>query len=193
VLLLIGLEAWQRRITVFLRYVFLAERRTAFVLLVGSTVLVRFYFAHGVLNWAGDGSSHICYAWLAAYSFAQSEIPIWTNYLGTGSPYLQFYGFLFFYVIGVLAQAVGDLDWTMKLVLAGAHVASGLGMYMFVRRLSGSRPAVFVAGLGFVLCMWHTQQTLIMGVSPCPYFTLCCRCPFTLSSVCGLVFCRCEL
>ncbi|MDP6037755.1 MAG: hypothetical protein QGG64_04335, partial [Candidatus Latescibacteria bacterium] len=109
-------------------------------------------------------------SWLASVSFAQGEIPIWTNYLGAGSPYLQFYGFLFFYLVGFLNLFVGHLDWTIKFVLAGAHVASGLGMYFFVRRLCGSRRAGFVAGLGFVLCMWHMQQTLIMGRFPLSLF-----------------------
>ena len=129
------LEVWKGRLTQMMRWVFVFERRTIVALLLLSLVCVRYYFATGVLNWAGDGSSHICYAWLASHSFSNGEIPIWTNFLGTGSPYLQFYGFLYFYVVGVFDQLIGDLDVTMKGVLAGAHVVSGLGMYLFVRRL----------------------------------------------------------
>ena len=164
------LEVWKARLTQMMRWVFVCERRAVVALLVLSLVCVRFYFAQGVLNWAGDGSSHICYAWLASHSFSNWEIPIWTNFLGTGSPYLQFYGILYFYTVGLLDQLVRDLDVTMKLVLAGAHILSGLGMYFFVRRLLGSRRAAFVAGLAYVLCLWHTQQVLIMGRFPLALF-----------------------
>ncbi|MBT3602376.1 MAG: hypothetical protein HN521_04845, partial [Candidatus Latescibacteria bacterium] len=164
------LEVWKGRLTQMMRWVFVFERRTIVALLLLSLVCVRYYFATGVLNWAGDGSSHICYAWLASHSFSNGEIPIWTNFLGTGSPYLQFYGFLYFYVVGVFDQLIGDLDVTMKGVLAGAHVVSGLGMYLFVRRLLGSRRAAFVAGLAYVLCLWHTQQVLFMGRFPLSLF-----------------------
>lgn len=164
------LEIWKKRLTHLLRWVFAVEQRAIVALVLLSVVCVRYYFAQGVLNWSGDGSSHICYAWLASQSFAQGEIPIWTNYLGGGSPYLQFYGFLFFYAVGLLDQLIGDLDVTMKLILASAHVLSGIGTYFFVRRLTGSRPAAFVAGLAYVLCLWHTQQVLVMGRFPLSLF-----------------------
>ncbi len=169
-LFLIVLELWKQRLTLLLRYLFASERRTLTGLLATSLVLVRFYFARGSINWSGDGSSHMCYAWIASQSFANGEIPIWTNYLGTGSPYLQFYGFLYFYTVGMFNQIIGNLDTTIKLVLATAHVMSGLGMYLFIRRMCGSRPAGFIAGLAYVLCMWHTQQTLIMGRFPLSLF-----------------------
>ncbi len=166
----VGLEIWRGRLTQMMRWVFVCERRTVVALVLVSVVCVRFYFANGVLNWAGDGSSHMCYAWLASQAFANGEMPIWTNYLGAGSPYLQFYGFLFFYLVGLLNQVVGNLDVTIKLVLASAHVVSGLGVYFFVRRLLGSRRAAFVAGVAYVLCLWHTQQVLIMGRFPLSLF-----------------------
>jgi len=166
----VGLEIWRGRLTHLMRWVFVRERRTVVALVLVSVVCVRFYFANGVLNWAGDGSSHMCYAWLASQSFANGELPIWTNYLGAGSPYLQFYGFLFFYVVGLFDQVVGDLDVTIKLVLAGAHVISGLGVYFFVRRLLGARRAAFVAGVAYVLCVWHMQQVLMMGRFPLSLF-----------------------
>lgn len=163
-------EIFRGRLSLLLRWVFVTDRRTVWALVGVSVVCVRFYFASGVLNWAGDGSSHMCYAWLASESFAQGDIPIWTNYLGGGSPYLQFYGFLFFYVVGLLDQVVGDLDSTIKLVLFSAHVLSGVGMFWFVRRLTGGRKAAFVAGLAYVLCVWHMQQVLVMGRFPLSLF-----------------------
>ena len=177
-LLGVVLEIWKQRLTLLMRWVFAGERRTIVALMMLSLVCVRFYFAKGDLNWAGDGSSHICYAWLASQSFANWEMPIWTNYLGAGSPYLQFYGFLFFYVVGIFDQLVSDLDVTMKGVLACAHVLSGLGMYLFVRRFLGNRKAAFVAGLAYVLCLWHVQQVLIMGRFPLSLFYAILPMPF---------------
>ncbi|MCZ6633818.1 MAG: 6-pyruvoyl-tetrahydropterin synthase-related protein [bacterium] len=168
--ILIGLEIWKGRLTDFFEQIFKSESRTRIALLLFSLLLVRFYFARGQLNWAGDGSSHICYAWIASQSFRLGEIPIWTNYLGTGSPFLQFYGFLFFYLVGLTDLFLNDVFSSIKLVMGTSHVLSGLGTYLFVRRLCNSRRAGFIAGLGFVLSMWHTQQVLIMGRLPLSVF-----------------------
>ena len=164
------LELLWRRLTLFLDQVLQTDRRAVWVLGLTSVVLVRFYFARGDVNWAGDGSSHMCYAWLASKAFAQGEIPIWTNYLGTGSPYLQFYGFLYFYLVGIIDLFMGSVDVSVKLVLAGSHILSGIGMCLFVTRLCGSRRAGFLAGVVYVASLWHTQQTLMMGRFPLSVF-----------------------
>ena len=54
--------------------------------------------------------------------------------------------------------------------MAGTHIISGIGMYFFVGNLCQSRRAGFIAGLGYVLCFWHTQQVLIMGRLPLSLF-----------------------
>ena len=165
-LLLVILEVGRGRVSLFLDHLFQSERRTRIALGMLSLVLVRFYFARGELSWAGDTSAHVGYAWLAARSFALGEFPIWTNYFGTGTPYLQFYGFLFFYLVGAVDLFVRDLFLSLKVVLGVSHVVSGLGMYLFVRFLCRSRRAGFVAGLAYVLSFWHTQQVLVMGRLP---------------------------
>ena len=55
-----------------------------------------YYFAPGELNWAGDSPQHISYAFITFKAISNGEWPIWTNHLGAGSPYTQFYGFLFY-------------------------------------------------------------------------------------------------
>jgi hypothetical protein len=89
-------------VTALLGRVFATDTRCIWVLMAGSVVLVRFYFARGGVSWAGDGSLHLTYAALAARAIADGDLPIWTNYFAAGSPFLQFYGFLFFYVVGIL-------------------------------------------------------------------------------------------
>ncbi len=167
---LIVLELWKKRLSTFLCKVFETETRT--LLAVGLTCLlcVRFYFARGDSNLAADTPTHISYAWVASQAFSHGEIPIWTNYFGAGSPYLQFYGFLFFYLCGLVDLLFRDLFFSIKLVMAGGHVFSGIGMYLFVRTLCNSRRAGFLAGIAYVLSVWHIQQVLIMGRLPLSVF-----------------------
>ena len=166
---LLLLEFGRGRLSVFLGRVFSSEKQTLLLLAACSLVLVRFYFARG-MAWAGDAPQHISYAEITAQALKRGEIPTWTNYLGSGSPYLQFYGFLFFYLVAAVDLLFRDLFLSLKLVLAGTHIASGLGAYMLVRRIFRSRPAGFMAGLAYVLCFWHTQQVLIMGRLPLSLF-----------------------
>ena len=165
-LVLLSLEFRRQRLTLFLDYIFASERRTRWFLALSCLVLVRYYFAAGDVNWTGDASAHIAYADIAARSISEFELPIWTNFLGSGTPYLQFYGFLFFYLVGLIDLLFGDLYFSIKLTLAAAHLVSGIGMYMLVRTACGSRRAGFLAGLAFVLCFWHPKQVLIMGRFP---------------------------
>ena len=167
---LVVAEIWKKRLSVLLDELFRTETRTLLALVLSGFVLVRFYFARGDLSWAADTSVHTVYAWIASRAFAQGEFPIWTNYFCAGSPYLQFYGFLFFYIAGLTDLVFRDIHLSVKLVMAGAHVLSGVGMYLFVRTLTGSRPAGFLAGLAYVLSFWHTQQVLVMGRLPLSVF-----------------------
>jgi hypothetical protein len=157
-------------LTALLGRIFSTDTRCIWVLAACSTVLVRFYFARGGVSWAGDGSLHMTYAALAARAIAAGELPIWTNYFAAGSPFLQFYGFLFFYVVGILDLLLGDLNLSVKVVLAVGHVLSGLTMFAFLRVALRSRPAAFLGGLGFVLTFWHTQHVVIMGRLPLSLF-----------------------
>ncbi len=163
-------ELWKRRLSQLLRKIFESESRTILALFVTCLICVRYYFAMGTLNMAADTTLHVTYAFVAAQSFSNGEIPIWTNYFGTGSPYLQFYGFLFFYLVALVALVFQDLHFSIKLVMAGGHVLSGIGMYLFVRTLYNSRRAGFLAGLAYVMSVFHVQQVLIMGRLPLSVF-----------------------
>ena len=163
------LELRGGRFTAYLDWVFTSEKRTLLLLATGSLICVRYYMAPGEL-WTADAPQHVSYAHMTAQALARGEIPIWTNYLGAGSPYLQFYGFLFFYLVGLVDLLCGDIFLSLKLTMAGCHVVSGIGMYLLVRRVCGSRRAGFLAGMAYVLCFWHTQQVLIMGRLPLSLF-----------------------
>ena len=166
---IIVLELWKKRFSTFLSKVFETEKRTLFVLFLACLFCARFYFARGGLAWAADANFHIGYAWIASQAISQGEIPIWTNYFGTGGPYCQFYGFLFFYLTGAVNLLFSDLEFSLKFVMGVSHVFSGIGMYLFVRTLF-NRQAGFIAALAYVICVWHTQQVLIMGRYPLSVF-----------------------
>ena len=144
----------------------------------GQPGFVRYYLAPGDFSWSADQAQHITYSHITARSLSQGEIPIWTNYLGGGTPYLQFYGCLFFYAVGLIDLLWRDIFLSLKVALTAAHVGSGLTMYWLLRATQRSRKAAFVAGLAYVLSFWHAQQVLIMGRLPLSLFYALLPLPF---------------
>jgi len=130
------------------------------------------------MPWGGDAAVHIAYAQLASLSLASGEWPIWTNYFAGGSPYLQFYGFLFFFVVGATDQFIGDIHSSLKMVMGAAHLASGMTLYALARAQRLRRPAAYIASLAYVLCLWHAQQVLFMGRFPLSLFYAVLPLPF---------------
>ena len=151
---------------------------------------MRYYFAPGQLAWGGDAAEHILYTQIAAKSFAVGEWPIWTNYLAGGSPYLQFYGFLFFYISGAVGWLLGDVFTSMKLVGGLSHALSGPAMYLLVRTATRSPLAGWVAGLAFVLSFWHAQQIVVMGRWPISLFYVLLPLPFFAFELSRVAFYR---
>ena len=169
-----ALVLWQEKskrvLTDFLQNVFSSERKTLFLLLGCSLVCVRYYFARGGMHWGADASHHIAQSYLVARAIADGELPIWTFLMGNGSPYMQNYGFAFFYFVGLVDFLCRDIFLSLKLVMSTTHILSGVGMYYLASSLCQSRRAGFIAGLGYVLCFWHTQHVLIMGRLPMSLF-----------------------
>ena len=163
---LVVLQVLRRRLTILLGWICASQWRAQWAVVLLGMVAVRYYFARGGMNWAGDASAHLTYAKIAAESLAAGEWPIWSNYLGCGTPYLQFYGFLFFYLVGLADFVCRDFYLAIKIVLAICHIASGWAIYGFVRQATRSRQAGLVAGLAYMLSFWHVQQVLVMGRYP---------------------------
>ena len=163
-------EARRRALTRFLQDCLASPRGTFWLLTASLLVCARFYLARGELSWGGDASHHIAHSWLAARAIADGQLPVWTFYIGTGSPVFQTYGFAFFYLVGLVDLVFGDLFLTLKLVMAAAHVVSGIGMYHLGASLCRSRAAGLIAGLAYALCFWHAQHVLLMGRLPLSLF-----------------------
>lgn len=80
-----------------------------------------------------DSGPHLAYSWIACNSIASGELPIWSNYFGAGTPFCQFYGFLFYYITGFVHLIVRDVFLSLKLSLGLGHIVSGLSMYYLAR------------------------------------------------------------
>lgn len=130
----------------------------------------RFYLARGPLHQTGDAAWHVPYVLLTCQSFAEGQWPIWTNHFGCGTPFLQFYGSLFFHLAGLTSLLVRDGYLATKLVMMAGHVISGIGMYSLIRVVTRSRGAGMVAALAYTLSFWHTQQVIILGRFPLSLF-----------------------
>ena len=156
-------EARQRALTEFLQDCFGSPHKTLWLLTASLAVCGRFYFARGELGWAADASHHLAHSWIAARAIADGQVPIWTFFIGTGSPVFQTYGFVFFYLAGLVDLVLDDFFLSLKLIMGTAHVLSGIGMYLLAASLCRSRSAGFIAGLAYALCFWHTQHVLLMG------------------------------
>lgn len=167
---LIALQIFGTRLSLLLTAVLASDRRALWSLALGGFVLARCYFARGQLCWTGDAPAHIAYAHFVCQSLGQGELPVWSNFIGAGTPYMLFYGFLFFYLVGVVDAISGDFWLAMKLVLGCSHLLSGLSMYCLARLVWRSRTAGLVAGLAYVATFWHLQQVLIMGRLPLSVF-----------------------
>jgi len=167
---IIALEARHREFSHMLALCFSRHRATWLLLAASALVITRYYLAVGEANWAGDGSAHLAFAYAAIECVAAGEIPIWTNLISLGSPYLQYYGFLYFYLVGLFDLIVGDFFTTIKISLVLSHIASILGMYMLTRVAGRSRAAGVLGALAYGLCFWHLQQVLIMGRFPLSLF-----------------------
>ena len=163
---LIAIDFLKGRHTRFLKRIFASERKTRILVIVCSFLAARFYFVPGHLNWAGDGAFHSMHAWIAVEAFREGLVPVWTPLLSAGTPFVQFYGFAFAYLCGLIGLLFDDLDTIIKSVLGLAHVASGLTCYLYARTVTRSRLAGFAASLAYVLIVWHTQQVLVMGRFP---------------------------
>lgn len=83
----------------FLEDVFRSRWKTFSLLLIVALGLVKFYWIPGYrLYTMGDGPPHFVNTWMVYRALQEGEIPFWTNYWACGSPFLQFYPPLFFFL-----------------------------------------------------------------------------------------------
>lgn len=171
-------EAITKGWTRLLAWIISTERRTQVAVVAASFLAARYYFSPGNLGWVADAALHTLYTWIAGEAIGQGLMPAWTPLVAAGTPFLQFYGFLYFYIAGAAYALVDDLAFVTKLVPGVCHVLSGLTMYLFVRSAFHSRQAGLFAALAYVLSVWHMQHVLLMGRLPVGLFYALLPLPF---------------
>ena len=143
----------------FLEDVFRSRRKTFSLLLIVALGLVKFYWIPGYrLYTMGDGPPHFVNTWMVYRALQEGEIPFWTNYWACGSPFLQFYPPLFFFLSAGLLFLHENPWVVIRVLLSLFHLLSGLAMYRFVRALGVHRGGAFLAGVLYILAPWHVFQ-----------------------------------
>ena len=118
---------------------------------------IKIYLLPGHRLLQGDGACHTTTTWLVAESLRAGVAPTWSNAWALGFPFLQFYPPGFAWLSGLLALATSP-EGGVRLVLAGAHLASGLGAFALARRLTDRPGAWIAAAIGYALTPWHLFQ-----------------------------------
>ncbi|MFH0920566.1 MAG: hypothetical protein V1913_09410 [Fibrobacterota bacterium] len=149
-----------------LDWVFERRHRTFVLLCAVLSVFLSFYIAPGSIAESGDASAHLMHVWLAGESLRHGELPVWSNWLYCGSPFLQDYGPLFFYLAGAAFALLRDLSLSAKLVLFLLHLASGLTFFHMVATVLRDKRIALFGALAYALIGWHSHYILIMGRYP---------------------------
>jgi hypothetical protein len=157
-------------LTGLVKWCLASDRRAILALTVITSISVRFYFSSGEITWGADSAPHRAYAWIASHSIPEGELPIWTNYFGTGSPFCQFYGFLFYYLTGLVHLVIRDVTASLKFVMAAGHIVSGLSMFFLAHPTDtdhGPIPRIVDLRVSPVAIRFHvaTQEERSLGVA----------------------------
>ena len=116
--------------------------------------------------WGAHDARHSVYFLYEFDSSVQDGVlyPRWSSDItfGYGYPLFNIYSPLAFYLGEALHLLGLDLVSAIKMVFALGFVLSGVTMYLFVRRLMGSR-AGLVAGLVYVYVPYHISDVYVRG------------------------------
>lgn len=86
--------------------------------------------------------------------------PFWTFYWYLGSAPLAFYGWLSFFITGIV-NIFTSIDWANKIVFFTAHIASALLAYRFAKTATNNTKASIIAGLAFGLSFEHIARIMV--------------------------------
>ena len=159
-------EIRQSLITNFFEWIFTSNRRVYLLLLLLSTVGTLYYFVPGYIL-AADASSHVPGGYFVTYAIKNGRSLLWWNYWSLGGPsFLQFSGPLYFVLAGLMGALLGDATIGTKVTLWALHVLSGFATFFYVKQISNSAKAAFVAGLIYTYAFAHTHLILWKGALP---------------------------
>jgi len=124
----------------------------------------------GMVNTRGGGDSpflllrtHQMVANLRAGVFPVRWMP--DAAYGLGYPFFSYYAALPYYLVGLLVLAGLDILTAIKTVQTLGFIAAALAMYGWMYRLTGSRPAAWLAAVAYTVAPFHLVNVYVRGDS----------------------------
>jgi hypothetical protein len=108
-----------------------------------------------------DAHSHLSRSVAVAEALEAGQYPGWSNAWYGGFRLLEFYSPGYYLVSGGLGLLCGDATAATKGLLWAGQIASTIGLYAWVRRLSGKALPALLAG---VLLVVSPERTRVLGV-----------------------------
>ena len=159
-------EIRQSLLSNFLEWIFARNRRVYLLFVLLAAIGTLYYWVPGYIL-AGDSSSHVPGAYFATDALKNGRSLFWWNYWSLGGPsFLQFYGPLYFLLAGIMGVVFGDATLGTKALLWSLHIFSGFATFLYVKQISDSGRAAFIAGIIYVYAFAHTHLILWKGALP---------------------------
>lgn len=160
----VWLEYRKKRLTLLCETLPKSDRHMVLYLALLSFVSMRYYFALGNDSYNGDAPYFFFLIKLMTQSFRNFNFfPSYTFMHGGGAPFNQFYGPLHSYTGAFFNIITGDLYLSNKITLFAFHLICVTGVYLFIRTLTDSRKAGFIAGCAAMLSYFHPHLIIFPG------------------------------
>ena len=167
---LLYMEVIDHSLSRWVRSTLESRTQTAFWI-IGAGLLLGSYLIQPGHIAPGDATAHIGTPWAVRQSMIDGQwFVFWTNYAYLGNPFTQFYSPLYYYLVAVTSFLIRDFNISAEVVLWIAHGLSALGMYLYVRQLTGSRVAGAVAAITWSATFYRYHLAVILGKLPTALF-----------------------
>ncbi|MBN1119669.1 MAG: hypothetical protein JXJ17_01200 [Anaerolineae bacterium] len=102
--------------------------------------------------------------WNAFQTLLRGQVPIWTNYASLGYPFGQFSSSLIKIVHAlIMIVTAGEAHLAAKLLIFGLHLLSTWLMFVWMKRLTGSKWAGVLAAFAYGLTFYHYKVVVYIG------------------------------
>lgn len=133
-------------------------------------IFLLIWFSHSYLGAgylvSGDAGSHVARVAHFRMGLEEGKFIFWDNYFYLGSPFLQFYPPMFFWITGLLDYVIKDANLTTKLVLFFSHVAGGLCFWFFLKEIGLRRFPAAIGAIAYSGTFAHIHIILWGGDFP---------------------------
>jgi hypothetical protein len=158
---MIAVLEWRKRILqTFIESRSFSDRSVLIAIVLTGIVALRFFLAPGSGMYRGDSPYFLFLGWMESNLIRHFHwTEFWTFVGGGGQVLNQFYSPLMTVIVGIWDIVVRDFHLSAKLMLLTFRILMAVGLYLFVRQLTASRKAGFLAALAILLIhqMSHTS------------------------------------